>query len=43
VDQQAILGQVLKDNYFIKGPSTGGTEAFVRPTKHSKYFQKTII
>ncbi len=30
----------IEDNYFIKGPSTGGTEAFVRPTETFQVFPK---
>lgn len=30
----------IEDNYFIKGPSTGGTSAFVRSTETFQVFQK---
>lgn len=30
----------IEDNYFIKGPSTGGTEAFVRATETFQVFPK---
>ncbi len=30
----------IEDNYFIKGPSTGGTAAFVRSTETFQVFQK---
>ena len=43
VDQQAILGQVLKTTTLLKALPQVVRKPLLDQRKHSKYFQKTII